>query len=457
MRHSQRLNTLLLPAMTLALAAAAAVAAARGGTILLAVGAVAAVIGFAVVLSFRPDHVFLAWLAIAPFVQGTIGSSGAAHVFRVLIYSVPPLFFVLWTVTQRRQATLTFVDALPALYFVLVAISAHFGDGSPTSTQVYSIVGIGVILYYFSAFGPIGRDIFPRAAAVLLAAGCASAAWVIVSRVTGIGSSTYNLDEVTSAERAAGTFGSAAVLGLFLGTILALALAILAWGGPRNLRRLSLFTAVLSIPALAMTLTRGPLIGAGVVALLLLVLRARTRWLTVACIAVALVALVAEWGVISSTHLYKSRFSNTSDVQLRVAINRVATKLAEQKPILGWGYGSFDDVKQNVNFNPAPFTRDDVLHFTSHNTFLTVLAETGIVGLVVLVLPWLILARRSLTTAARGSPMQWAHVALLGMLAVWILSAGTFDVRFFSLASALPFLAAGLMRRLELDRQTSAA
>jgi O-antigen ligase len=455
MRLSYRLHHLLLPATTVALAAAAALGAGKGGTPLLLAAAAAAVCGLAAVVSLRPDHVFLAWIVIAPFVQGTIGSSGAGHVFRVLIYSFPPLLFVLWTVTQRRDVSLTFVDALPALYLVIVALSAQFGDGNPSPTQVYSIVGIGVILYYFCAFGPLGRDIFPRLAGALLASGCASAAWVMLARAAGIDKASYQLDVAAQANRASGTFGSSAVLGMFLGVIIALALSILAWGGPRSLRRLSFVTFVVATPALALTLTRGPLIAAGAVALLLLLLRARTRWLTVAGVAIGLIVLIAEWGVISSTHLYKSRFSNTSDVQIRVVIDRISTKLAEQKPVLGWGYGSFDTVKQDVDFDPEPFTRSEVLQYTSHNTFLTVLAETGGAGLLVLILPWVLLARRSLGGAGRRGPHQWAFVATIAMLGVWLISAGTFDVRFFSLASALPFLAAGLMRRLELDRQST--
>jgi O-antigen ligase len=457
-RHSYRLQVLLLPAATVIVAAAAALGAARGGTALLAVGAVAAVVGFAVVLSLRPDHVFLAWLAVAPFVQGTIGSSGATHFFRVLVYSTPPLIFVLWTFTEHRPLRLTFVDALPTVYFVIVLLTAQLGPGNPSPTQVYSTVGVGVIVYYLCAFGPIGDDVLPRVAGVLLVTGSISAGWVLVARAFGYGSSAYQLDVSASAERAAGTFGAPAVFGTFLGVVLAVALSVLAWGWPRRLRRLSIPAIALAIPALFLSLTRGPLIGAGVVALLILVLRGRTRWRTVLAVAIALVVLVAAWGAISSTHLYKSRFSNSTDVQIRVVIDRLSLKLAEEKPILGWGYGSFDTVKDLVSFNPAPFTRSEVLYYTSHNTFLTVLAETGIVGLALLVLPWLVLARRSLIAAARPLVRQrWALVALLGMLGVWIVSAGTFDTRFFSLVSALPFLAAGLMRRLELDRQTGSA
>jgi O-antigen ligase len=457
MRHTQRLSTFLVPATTLLFAAAAAVGAGRGGTALLAVAGIAAVVGFAVALSLRPDHVFLAWLAVAPFVQGTIGSSGAGHVFRVVVYSVPPLLFLLWTFTERRAADFTFVDSLPAVYFVIVVISAHFGAGSPSPTQIYSVVGVGVVVYYFSAFGPLEEHILPRIAGVLLATGCVSSVWVMISRAAGYGSSSYQVDLAANAQRAAGTFGAPAVFGTFLGAVIVLALAVLAWNGPTRLRNLSYLAVVLSIPALFMTLTRGPLIATGVVALLVLVLRGRTRWLTVLAAAIAAVLLIAEWDVISGTHLYKSRFSDKSDVQVRVVIDNLSVKLAEKKPVLGWGYGSFDDVKSSVQFDPGRFTRDEVLKFTSHNTFLTVFVETGAVGLFLLVLPWLINARRGLLAAARRGTYQWILVALLAMLGVWVISAGTFDMRFFSLASAIPFLAAGLMRRIELDRQTSAA
>jgi hypothetical protein len=62
-----------------------------------------------------------------------------------------------------------------------------------------------------------------------------------------------------------------------------------------------------------------------------------------------------------------------------------------------------------------------------------------------------------LARVLRGTSQQWMLVAAPAMLAVWIISAGTFDMRFFPLGAALPWLAAGLMRRLDLDRQTSAA
>jgi O-antigen ligase len=458
MRYPYRLQTLLLAAMPVLLAMVTVVAVVRGGTILLAVAALAAASVAAVWLTLGPQELFLVWLAAAPFVQSTLGSSGGGHNLRVVIYSAPPLLFALWALVHRRSVQPTFLDALPALYFVLVVVSAALSPTHTGLTHLYSIVGVGIVVYYFCAFAVLGNDVFTRIARVLLATGSIAAAWVIVQRATGAGSSSFQLDTVSSAERAAGTFGSPAVFGTFLGAVLTLALTILVWKGPQQLRRLSVLTLVVATPALFLTLTRGPLLAAGSVAILVLVTRARTRWLTVVGVVIAATAVVTTWGAISSTHLYKTRFSDKKNVQARVVIDNWSFKLAAEKPAFGWGYGSFDRVKNASTFSAKPpLTRADVLPFTSHNTYLTILVETGVIGLGLLLTTWFVVARRSLAETRWGGPNRWALVGLLAILGVWIVNAGTFDMRFFSFVSALPWLAVGLMRRLDLDRRATAA
>ncbi len=459
MRYPYRLQTLLLSVAPVVLAMVTAVAVVRGGTILLAVSALAAASIAIVWLTLRPQDLFLVWLAAAPFVQSTLHGSGGGHALRVLAYSAPPLLFVLWTIVHARSARPTLVDILPALYFVVVVISASLSPTSTSPTQLYSIVGVGIVVYYFCAFTSFAEDVPVKIAAVLLAAGCVVATWVIVERATGIGASAsrYQLDIAASAERAAGTFGNPAVFGTFLGAVFALALTILVWNGPARLRRLSMLVLIVTAPALFLTLTRAPLIAAASVGLLVLVTRSRTRWISMLSIGLAVTVAVVAWGAISSTHLYKTRFSNTTNVQARVVIDDWSLKLAAKKPALGWGYGSFDRVKNASNFSAGPLNRANLLQYTSHNTFLTILVETGALGLGLLIAPWLVIARRSLHAAIRGGPDQWILVGLLAILGVWIVNAGTFDMRFFSFVAALPWLAVGLMRRLDLDRQTTPA
>jgi O-antigen ligase len=171
-------------------------------------------------------------------------------------------------------------------------------------------------------------------------------------------------------------------------------------------------------------------------------------------VAVALV-VAGLWSSIISTSLYKNRFSNQSNVQERVILTRWSFELAGRKPILGWGYGSFDKVKNanaaNLSTAGSPIPFSTAIYYTSHNTFLTILVELGGVGILLLLVPWLVVARSSFRLFARRPSSGWLVVGLLGALGVWVINAGTFDMRFFSLPWVLPWLAVGFLRRMVLD------
>jgi hypothetical protein len=428
-------------------------AVARGGVALLAVFGLAAVAVAVIGLSLRPQDVFLGWVIAAPFLQSTFAASQAGHALRIVLYSAPPLLFAAWAALQRREIRGSFVDVVPLLYLGVVVLSAKFSASSVSPTQLYSTVAIGVIVYYFCAFGPLGDTVGVKVFRTLLVTGSIVAALVILGKAgVGLGKATqFQVDVGASAERASATFGNPAVLGTFLGAAFVVALSVLAWDGPRSLRRISWLTCAVAAPALFLTLTRGPLIAAGAVGLVVVAARARTRWVTVLACALCATLLVGAWGAIASTSLYKTRFSNTTNVQARVIIDRWSIQLAEQRPVAGWGYGSFDRVKNAAKLSSGSLPRADVIQYTSHNTFLTVLVETGVVGLVLLIAPWAVVTKGALGLARNQGEEQWLIVGLLAILGVWIVNAGAIDMRFFSFVSALPWLVAGLLRRRVLD------
>jgi O-antigen ligase len=225
------------------------------------------------------------------------------------------------------------------------------------------------------------------------------------------------------------------------------------WAGPPPLRRLAYLSLLLDVPALFLTLTRGPLIAAGAVGLVIVLSRARTRWpVVLAGIVVALVA-AGLWTSISSTGLYKNRLSDQTNVEERVIIDRWSLELAGRRPFLGWGYGSFDSVKDSANLSTGnssiPFSQ--AIKYTSHNTYLTILVELGGIGLILLLAPWIAIARSSFRLARANLPDAWLVVGFLGVLGIWIINAGTFDMRFFAMAWVLPWLAVGVLRRRTLD------
>jgi len=192
-------------------------------------------------------------------------------------------------------------------------------------------------------------------------------------------------------------------------------------------------------------------IAAGAVALLLLLARARSRWPSILAVILAALVLAAAWGSIRSTTFYKDRLSNVTNIQSRQLINRWSLELAGRKPLLGWGYGSFDRVKNSANLSSGSLPRAWGIYYTSHNTFLTILVELGGVGLALLLVPWLVVAGSAIRRVRFPTPERWAFIGLIGILAIWIVNAGTIDMRFFPFACTLPWLAVGLLRRMVLD------
>jgi O-antigen ligase len=424
-----------------------------------------------------PLPVLLVWLAFAPF-QNTLGTGQSGHLFRQAFFSAPPLIFVLWLLLQRRKVRGSLVDALPALYLcyvlasalltgTLVAVTQTGLSGSSVGlTQIYSIICIGVVSYYFLAFVDLDESLERRIAAVLLYTGSLIAVLAVVGKVAGLtgkvagfdfGSSSVNSSGVVEQGRVAGPLGDAGVLGTFLGVVLVVAVAILVWEGPRELRKLSAFTVVVVPPALFLSLTRAPLLAAAVACILVVAVRSRSRWPGIVALSMAAMLLVVVWGVLASTSLYKNRFANASNVQGRAVLDKLSLELAARKPVVGWGYGTFDHVKNtvHVNLGSSPLPPSFVFDYTSHNTFLTVLVELGGLGLALLLAPWLVTAAHAIRHARAPSPDRWVVIAALGIIGVWIIDAGTADMRFFPFASTLPWLAAGLLRRQALREQST--
>jgi hypothetical protein len=451
MRFSYRMHTPLSLVAPVFLAMAAAIAVTRGGTALLALTAIAALAVVVVGVSLKPEHLFLFWLFAAPFLQD-LGTARLQHLLRICLYSAPPLLFLAWTMLQRRAVRGSFVDLLPAGYVAYVAGSALVAGVNVSATQVFGIAVTGVIVYYFSAFCSLEEGIELRIVRVLLASIAIVSVVVEIGKIAGL-SYGYVADNPAAVERAVGPIGGPGALGTILGAGAVLALAVLVWGGPPPLRRLAWVSLLLTLPALFLTLTRAPMIAAGAVGLLIVLSRARTRWPGVlAGIVVALVA-VGLWTSISSSSLYKNRLSNQTNVEQRVIIDRWSLELAGRKPFLGWGYGSFDKVKNaaNLSTGSSAILRSQAIKYTSHNTYLTILVELGGIGLVLLILPWIVVARSSFRLIRADPSNAWIAVGFLGVLGVWIINAGSFDMRFFALTSLLPWLAVGLLRRRVLD------
>jgi O-antigen ligase len=410
-----------------------------------------------VMLSVPPPSLFVGWLLLAPL----LASASASPIGKPLglaLYALPAAVLALLTATQYSPAvSLSFVDFLPAAY--VVCVLASIAVTSPTIEPsvarsieiVFLTVALGPCLYYFLLVGPGVAVKTPTVLRVLMAGACIEAVLALVETATAWTPWGTTSAATNGGLRAVATLENPAVLGAYLGIGVAIAAAILAWDGPHSLRRRARLTLVLCIPALFTTLTRGPIV-ATMVAVLLMLVAGRQRLLAIALISCAALALVVAWPHIRSSSVYQQRAANVETVLVREQIQRVSIVAWEKRPILGWGFRSFDRVKNDTDFPYVAGLPGNIYLYarviTSHNTYLTVLVELGVVGLLLLLAPFAAVLGRTLARARTMTADRWIVAAASGSLVVVFLNGATIDYRFFSFVPALSFVMLAILRRL---------
>jgi O-antigen ligase len=416
---------------------------------------VLALAGAAVLLAVETTQLFLGWLFVAPIFQGSASTSHLGHVFSLALYSAPPALLLVkhFTVDGPRPAR-KWYDGLPALYLLflvgslLITASGELQHGAlGTLHGLWQNVAIGIVIYYVVAFWPGGGPSVVTVAKVLLLAAALQAVMAVVELATH-----WNLWHDTRWQRAGGdrsiaTLANPAITGAFIGVGIVIALALLCWGGPVELRRLAVVMLVIGGPALYATKTRGPILGTLVAALLVLIPSRRSRLFGLGAIALTALTLVVLWPHIRSSSLYQNRIAQSQNVQERLVLQDISFKLIERKPVLGSGYDSFDRVKYDVPVSTGALPYVVALKQTSHDTFLTILIEYGAVGFLLLLLPWIPIVAGGLRCVRTPAPDQWFLVAMLASIVLLVINAATLDYRFFSFVPGLAWLALAFLRR----------
>jgi O-antigen ligase len=163
------------------------------------------------------------------------------------------------------------------------------------------------------------------------------------------------------------------------------------------------------------------------------------------------VAIAASWSQISASTLYRERVTNERNVQARVVIQDWSIKVFQERPVFGWGYGSFNIVKRDAQLGSAGVPRVFETS-TSHNTFLTILVESGTLGLTLFLLPWVSIFWGAVKNALAHPEVRWFLVGSLAALTVYFVTANVSDRRYFSLLPALAWMFLGILRRHQLAR-----
>ncbi len=140
------------------------------------------------------------------------------------------------------------------------------------------------------------------------------------------------------------------------------------------------------------------------------------------------------------------RLGNSQTVADRVVLGAAGVKMFLDKPLLGWGFGSYDRHARGFIERTGPFVPSDWDRYqaASHNSHISILAELGIVGYACLAFPlaWvLVRSARALwySKVDRLLITLWANMAFLVVISMSI------DLRFLACTSGLAWLILGLV------------
>lgn len=157
------------------------------------------------------------------------------------------------------------------------------------------------------------------------------------------------------------------------------------------------------------------------------------------------------WGALQQSDLVQDRVLDKENVTGRIERTAWSWDRFVERPILGRGLGSLDDLMQNV------FQED---FDTSHNTYLTMLVDVGVIRFALfaaVVLSWLAKAASVLRSGPRGRFEYSVVAAMVGFLMIWLLSGLSIELRLFPYFAALFWMAGALIERLNAHVVSSAS
>ena len=163
------------------------------------------------------------------------------------------------------------------------------------------------------------------------------------------------------------------------------------------------------------------------------------------------------------THAYE-RLSDTEEGKdARLVLANAGKNMFYARPIFGWGFGNYDYYDQEFleRINETTPTRWQIEKGTSHHTYLTILAEMGLVGFFFYAFPifwWLGLSFKALPRLPNTG--FWSRRLLIALwlpIGAHILLAQDIDMRFFPYVLTLFWINLGFIANITQSALTTKA
>jgi O-antigen ligase len=409
-----------------------------------------------VLLSRYPFAAVLIWILVFPFFVKTPGSL-ERYAFYALHRAMIPatLGYVILShglgVRRIREPIRLGRPELAMVIFLGLAAANVFLSGSNlerNAIHLFDHVFVPFCAYWLVRLTAPGEEDLNRLLTV---------AFITVIIQVAIGLLAWYVPQVVPSQwlgrlgaRTTGTLGNPAVYSTSLIFLSLLLFQRAMHCRSRKLRLLLLSTFALAIFGVFFTFSRGSwLAGVAVLLGLLLLYPKVTLRLTVMG---ATLALILGSSLLANEVAQATRRLNADDTaEERVILFNTGLGMVKAKPLFGWGYGTYDqyDNQFKTRVGDIPVRADS----TSHNTYLTIMAELGVIGFLFYVFPlayWLVLSLK----AWRWLPQRgfWSRKLLsmlwLAIMAHIIVSNLMDMIRFHSFGTTIWWLTLGLIANM---------
>lgn len=294
------------------------------------------------------------------------------------------LLFLSWiaVIATRHRSEKTFFAAHPyASYLLLVflawaLLSALWAkdDGIAAFATTRYALNFALFPIVFTAVRT-ERDAIWIAAAFVLGATMSAAYGLTVHAPAG------------DLERLSGSVGEANELAsvLIAALVMAIGLTIIAKRSPLS-RLAALGGAAFCLAGILLSLSRGGLLGLGVVLLTAIFVAGRRRGLAAFVVLAVAISAVTYYAAFAAPQA-RERVTTLERGTGRLDLWKIGWRMAGDKPITGVGADNFKVTSRDYLLQAGPIQRSDFVLTSpkqTHNVYLETLAELGIVGLMLL-------------------------------------------------------------------------
>ena len=350
----------------------------------------------------RPFDAILIWLLVTPFFVIT-PDAGSRYVYWLTHRTLIPFAVIFALISGATNKRLRFgLTEVFLLAFVLLNVfSILYYDASPSEEliKVFDRVLVGSTLFLLIRLTQPNEVQLKR---LIVAFTIMSIVQGSIGLMMNISATRAMLPEAwirVSSERTTGSLGRVAEYSSTLTASMLLA-AHYGMNTRRRWRRVLCFTALLlgSI-CLVLSFSRGTWLASAIVGTLTIVFYRRLAPY-ILIMAVIIVSVLSTNMFADSIVFAQERLNNQQNVDARVVSDYAHFRMIAAKPLLGWGYGNYyryhSQFLKPIGNTPVV---DD--HIPSHNTFLSMTVELGLLGLVLFFMPWLILFVQSFSAFKR--------------------------------------------------------